>query len=315
MYFSRRRQHTQDIWPGFVDVIATVLMVLIFVLMTFVIAQLYLTDTLSNRDQDLAKLRGEMEHLRKEYTLMKEEHLGLKNKTLELTSTLDQAHKALSILDTEKSQLIEVNQKLEITNKTIAEDLLKLEEVTEHLKKKENERILEISKIKKALGKNKKGIGHYRSEFFAKLQKVLGHRSDIRVVGDRFIFQSEVLFDKASAELDKEGVKNLDQLVDALKEISEQIPQDINWVLRIDGHTDQLPIHTARFPSNWELSSARAISVVKYMISKGIEPQHLVAAGFGEYQPLQDMGEDAIKITKEKGEENHRRIEFKLDQR
>ena len=152
-------------------------------------------------------------------------------------------------------------------------------------------------------------MGQYRSEFFAKLQQIIGERSDIRVVGDRFIFQSEVLFDKASAELGAEGKKKLDQLIKVLKEITEKIPKDLNWVLRVDGHTDQLPIKTSQFPSNWELSSARAISVVKYMTDKGIDAHHLVAAGFGQYHPLNRQTTDEKELAR------NRRIEFKLDQR
>jgi chemotaxis protein MotB len=151
-------------------------------------------------------------------------------------------------------------------------------------------------------------IGQYRSEFFGKLQKVLGNRNDIRIVGDRFVFQSEVLFEKASAELGAEGQKGLDLLVSALKEISQSIPKEIPWILRVDGHTDQLPIRSTQYPSNWELSSARAIAVVKYLIDKGISETNLVAAGFGQYQPLAD-GKDEKDLAK------NRRIEFKLDQR
>jgi chemotaxis protein MotB len=153
--------------------------------------------------------------------------------------------------------------------------------------------------------KYKGSIGAYRSEFFGKLIKAIGDRSDIRIVGDRFVFQSEVLFELASADLGEEGKKQLNSLATALREISEKIPANINWILRVDGHTDRLPIKS-KYPSNWELSSARAISVVKYLISQGIPPERLVAAGFGEFQVLEDDP---------KGQARNRRIEFKLDQR
>jgi chemotaxis protein MotB len=156
--------------------------------------------------------------------------------------------------------------------------------------------------------KSLKDIGVFRSEFFSKLQKAVGARTDIRIVGDRFVFQSEVLFDKASAVLGAEGKNKLDKLIQALKDISSKIPDSVNWILRVDGHTDHLPIHNAQYPSNWELSSARAIAVVKYLTEKDIPAKHLVAAGFGEYQPMAE-GEGEKDLAR------NRRIEFKLDQR
>jgi chemotaxis protein MotB len=166
-------------------------------------------------------------------------------------------------------------------------------------------------------------LGQFRSDFLSKLVKVLGDRQDIRVVGDRFVFQSEVLFDRGSAELGKEGHEQLDKLAVALKEISVKIPASIHWILRVDGHTDTLPIKRPQFPSNWELSSARAISVVRYLISQGINPKNLVAAGFGEFQPLEsksDQGERTGEAKEtlmdvEKAMARNRRIEFRLDQR
>jgi chemotaxis protein MotB len=140
------------------------------------------------------------------------------------------------------------------------------------------------------------------------LRAILGNRPDIRVVGDRFVFQSEVFFDTGSAAMRGEGRAELDKLAGALVELEKQIPTDIAWVLRIDGHTDVRPMFSAQFPSNWELSAARAISVVQYLISKGISPQRLVAAGFGEFQPLDaERNEDAYR--------RNRRIELKLTER
>jgi len=140
------------------------------------------------------------------------------------------------------------------------------------------------------------------------LRAILGNRQDIRVVGDRFVFQSEVLFDTGSAAMRPEGKVELDKLAAAISELEKQIPAEIAWVLRIDGHTDVRPISSPQFPSNWELSSARAISVVQYLISRGISPQRLVAAGFGEFQPL-DAG------TTEEAYRRNRRIELKLTER
>jgi len=151
-------------------------------------------------------------------------------------------------------------------------------------------------------------LSRYRSEFFGRLRTILGNRPEIRVVGDRFVFQSEVLFDSGSAALRPEGRTEIDKLATALADLDKQIPPEIAWVLRIDGHTDVRPIASSQFPSNWELSSARAISVVQYLIGRGISPQRLVAAGFGEFQPLDNSAaEDAYR--------RNRRIELKLTER
>jgi chemotaxis protein MotB len=175
--------------------------------------------------------------------------------------------------------------------------------------KESQTKIADLSqRLNVALAQRVQELARYRSEFFGRLREVLGNRPDIRIVGDRFVFQSEVLFDAGSAQLKPEGFPELDKLASTLTEISRKIPNDIPWVLRVDGHTDVRPIATAQFPSNWELSSARATSVVQYLISKGFSPQHLAAAGFGEFQPI-DAGksEDAYR--------RNRRIEFKLTER
>ena len=159
-----------------------------------------------------------------------------------------------------------------------------------------------------ALASKVQELARYRSDFFGRLRETLGDRQDIRVVGDRFVFQSEVLFDSGSAELATEGRRQLARLATALKEIAAKIPDDLNWVLRVDGHTDRNPIFTSQFPSNWELSTGRAISVVKFLVSQGISAKHLAATGFGEFQPL-DPGNDEVAFRR------NRRIELKLTQR
>jgi chemotaxis protein MotB len=151
-------------------------------------------------------------------------------------------------------------------------------------------------------------LARYRSDFFGKLREALGDRPDFQVVGDRFVFASDVLFDSGAAELKPEATPQLDKLADALKQLETKIPSDIAWIMRIDGHTDIKPITNANFPSNWELSAARAISVVRYLIDKGVPPNRLVAAGFGEFQPLDTAdSDDALR--------KNRRIELKLTER
>ena len=163
-------------------------------------------------------------------------------------------------------------------------------------------------KLNLALAAKVGELAKYRSEFFGKLREVLGDRADIRVVGDRFVFQSEVLFPSASATLEDSGKEQLMKLAQTLIEISKSIPPDVNWVLRVDGHTDRRPIHTPEFRSNWELSTARATAVLQYLIEQGVPPNRLAAAGFAEFQPVDGgTGEDALA--------HNRRIELKFDQR
>ncbi|MGB6937961.1 MAG: peptidoglycan -binding protein [Xanthobacteraceae bacterium] len=158
-----------------------------------------------------------------------------------------------------------------------------------------------------ALAEKVNELNRYRSNFFGKLREILGDRPDIRVVGDRFVFQSEVFFDSGRSDLKPEGRVELDKLAAVLLDLEKTIPADLGWVMRVDGHTDIRPV-TGLFKSNWDLSAARAIAVVQYLVSKGVPPQRLVAAGFGEFQPI-DPGntEDAYR--------RNRRIEFKLTER
>ena len=159
-----------------------------------------------------------------------------------------------------------------------------------------------------ALAARVEELSKYRSEFFGRLREVLGDHPGIRVVGDRFVFQSEVLFASGSAELNPEGEAQIAQLATTLTEIGRKIPKDIDWILRVDGHTDRVPIQTAVFPSNWELSTARAISVVRSLVNHGVSPERLAATGFAEHQPLDPRQNEA-------GYRRNRRIELKLTQR
>ncbi len=151
-------------------------------------------------------------------------------------------------------------------------------------------------------------LEQYRSDFFGRLRIALANNSNVRIEGDRFLLPSELLFGSASATLGIEGQQELNKLAQILKEVATDIPEDINWILRIDGHTDQLPINTERFPSNWELSTARAVSVVRYLAAQGIAQERMAATGFGEHHPV-DTG------TTEEAFRNNRRIEIKLTNR
>jgi chemotaxis protein MotB len=218
-------------------------------------------------------------------------------------------------LDTEKSVSARALAQVEILNQQIAalrRQLAALEATLDASEKKDKEsqsRIADLGqRLNVALAQRVQELSRYRSDFFGRLREILGNRPDIRVVGDRFVFQSEVFFDSGQAILSPEGRVELDKLASALLDLDKKIPGEIAWVLRVDGHTDVRPIASLQFPSNWALSAARAISVVQYLISKGVSPQRLVAAGFGEFQPL-DPGatEEAFR--------RNRRLELKLTER
>ena len=204
---------------------------------------------------------------------------------------------------------------VELLNQQIAalrRQLAALESALEASESKDKEsqtRIADLGqRLNLALAQRVQELSRFRSEFFGRLRAILGNRPDIRVVGDRFVFQSEVFFDPGQAVVQPGGRSELDKLAAALIELDKQIPKDIAWVLRVDGHTDVRPIASAQFPSNWELSAARAISVVQYLIGKGISPQRLLAAGFGEFQPLDPA-------TTDDAYRRNRRIELKLTER
>jgi chemotaxis protein MotB len=204
---------------------------------------------------------------------------------------------------------------VELLNQQIAalrRQLAAIESALEASEKKDKEaqgRIADLGqRLNLALAQRVQELSRYRSEFFGRLREILAARPEVRIVGDRFVFQSEVFFDVGAAALRPEGRAELDKLASALLDLEREIPKEIAWVLRVDGHTDTRPIASAQFPSNWELSAARAISVVQYLISRGVSPQRLVAAGFGEFQPLDTaQTEEAYR--------RNRRIEMKLTER
>jgi chemotaxis protein MotB len=220
-----------------------------------------------------------------------------------------------SQLDIQKETTARAVAQIEILNTQIGalrRQMAALENALGVSEKKEKDSQLRIAdlgqRLNLALAQRAQELSGYRSEFFGKLREILGNRPDIKIVGDRFVFQSELFFDSGSAVLRREGRVELDQLATALLDLDTRIPAEISWVLRVDGHTDIEPIAASQFKSNWELSAARAISVVQYLMSKGVSPKRLVAAGFGEFQPI-DPGntEEAFR--------RNRRIELKLTER
>ena len=213
---------------------------------------------------------------------------------LRSSETMKQVAFLTNEIETLKEEISILNDALESNEQTILSKELKIEVLGERLNKALTSKVFELQK--------------YRSEFFGKLKSLLGERDDIKIVGDRFIFESELLFDSASADLQLQGMDKLKQIGLTLKETTNQIPSDIDWIIQVEGHTDKRPINTPKYPSNWELSTARANSVLKLLLELGFPPNRLSAAGYGEFYPISD-GE-----TKETLQQN-RRIELKLTSR
>jgi chemotaxis protein MotB len=394
---SRRRSGGADYtWPGYVDALTTLLMVLIFLLSLFSVAQFTLSDALSNRDSAIDNLSRQIGDLASQLSLEKKATQGLQQDLEKLTlqlrqnqaerdrlnTDLDAQRRTADALKIERDQLTErltsmlserdrlaaslqsqekaaaakaedlqkeiERQRLELTRLAaslaaaneekgklfgdlteeqklsaeqkaavvrmtaelagLKDELARLNAALEAADVKAKEQQVQIvdlgQKLNRALASKVEELARYRSEFFGKLREALRGQRDVQIVGDRFVFQSEVLFPSGSAQLQPGGEKQLADVAQRLIEISQSIPKNINWVLQVDGHTDNKPINNAVFPSNWELSTARAIAVVKFLHSQGIPNNRLVAAGYGEYQPL-----SAIDTAR------NRRIELKLTNR
>ena len=416
------RRSSIDIWPGFVDALAQLLMVIIFILLVFTAGQFYLSEVLSGRDQALQRLQqqvnelgdllamerrasqelrasatelsaqlassqaerdrltgqlhdadaivnadkekielqlSEIESLRRDLDALKTvradleakiaalaqqqapKELGtLRDRTKELEARLaaeqertslaqkeidardirlretggraDRAEQALAAeKEISRSALARVDQ-LNTQLAALRDQLSRIAaalDVSEAKVKEQQGQIVELGKrLNLALVNKVEELARYRSEFFGRLREILGDRPDIRIVGDRFVFQSEVLFAPGSADLSDDAKTELAPVIAALKEISAKIPPDISWMLRVDGHTDRRPINNPQFPSNWELSTARAISVVRFAVDEGIPASRVAAAGFADKQPIDPRStEDAYR--------RNRRIELKLTER
>jgi len=336
-----RRDSGMNYWPGFVDALSTLVLGIIFLLTIFVVVQFYLTQEVTGKDTALSRLTAQIAQLTELLSLEKTGKMSLEEQLASLRSSLSGAegerdrYKGLyegvgsgaadaqgkvnelsGQLDSEKRLTARALAQVEVLNQQIAalrRQLSALEEALDATEKKDKDsqaRIADLGqRLNVALAQRVQELSRYRSDFFGRLRAILGNRPDIRVVGDRFVFQSEVFFDTGKSTLDKpEGRAELDALASALLELEKKIPGEIAWVLRVDGHTDVRPINSPQFKNNWELSAARAISVVQYLVAKGVSPQRLVAAGFGEFQPIDsDKTDEAFN--------RNRRIELKLTER
>lgn len=338
MALARTRREGMNYWPGFVDALSTLVLSVIFLLTVFMVAQFYLSQEVAGKDTALDRLNAQIARLSQLLSLERTGKANLQDEVAQLRASLSAAQserdrlrassgpapgaaagesdKPNPQLDLEKQATARALAQIENLNEQIGalrRQMAALEDALGASEKKENASQLRISdlgqRLNVALAQRVQELSRYRSDFFGKLRDILGNRPDIRVVGDRFVFQSEVFFDSGAATLRPEGRAELDKLGGAILDLEKQIPTDIPWVLRVDGHTDVRPVGpTSPFKSNWDLSAARAISVVQYLISKGVSPMRLAAAGFGEYQPI-DPG------TSEEAFAHNRRIELKLTER
>lgn len=414
---SRRDNRSSVIWPGFVDALATLLMVIIFLLLIFVLAQFFLGQALSGRDKALRELESDLSELSRVLALTKSENQQLQlgvdslrdqlsaslesranleqqlsglradyasaqaelsqmrarsnadkqaidrqlaeiadlsgdvaalralkeelekevstlsfraaaaekqrdNLEQSLASTVDSLTKSEAeskdlkaglaekqeIADTARAQLALMNKQMAALRQQLDSLNAALDAAEADAEKKDVQIKSLGQRLNAALASKVQELSRYRSEFFGRLRQVIGNRDDVRIVGDRFVLQSELLFAKGSAEIGEGGQLELGKLATTLLEIAITMPDDIDWILSIEGHTDADPIATAQFPSNWELSTARALSVLHQLTSEGIPANRLAATGYGEHYPI---AAGAGEINKAK----NRRIEFKFTQR
>lgn len=344
MRYATLSRRTVNIWPGFVDALAALLMVIIFLLLIFSIGQFYLTETLSGKEKTLIQLDRQVTQLADLLALEKTTSEESQEAIGELRAQLAAKNKNNELLQSDVDLLTEIREQLEkdvanlatrlhendatlsVEKEISAKSLAQIEMLNRQVKAL-REQLGTVSKalgleldvetdsieslaerLNIALAEKAQELARYRSDFFGRLREVLGENPDIQVVGDRFVLQSELLFESGSADLGDKGKSQVKKLSTTLNNVSANIPADIDWIVRIDGHTDRRPISTKEYPSNWELSTARALAIVRYMISQGVPAKRLAATGFGEFHPL-DAEKTPEAYTK------NRRIEIKLTSR
>jgi len=271
-----------------------------------------LTALLSQSRDQTAALTTEIEAADRRTALaqktIKERDVRLEELLSNYNLSLDQLTDEQRLSAAARQEVALLNRQLLALRQQIA-SLQQALEASEAESAAQNVKILDLgSRLNKALASKVQELARFRSEFFGRLREVLRNRQDIRVVGDRFVFQSEVLFESASATIAQDGESELRRLAVALNEIAPKIPENLNWILQVEGHTDSIPIFNEQFRNNWELSAARAISVVQFLIREGVPAERLSATGYGEFQPI-DQRKDRI------GNRRNRRIEMKLTQR
>lgn len=338
---ARRSERRIDYWPGFVDALSTLLLAIMFLLSVFVLAQFLLSREITGKDEVLNKLNSQINELTQLLALERSNTQDAEDQLLNLRASLDAAEadrtRLQQLLDTGSganaaadakigtltdsldsqrrisqqalSQVELLNQQIAALRKQIGA-LEQALDVSEQRDRDSNTKIADLGRrLNVALAQRVQELNRYRSDFFGRLREILSDRENIRIVGDRFVFQSEVLFPVGSDVINDAGRSEMQKLAQALIELQKEIPPEISWVLRVDGHTDNRPLSgTGRYRDNWELSSARSTSVVKLLIENGVPANRLVAAGFGEFQPLDNADTDEARAR-------NRRIELKLTER
>ncbi len=340
---NRRGGEYGEFWPAYVDVLSTLLLVVTLLMSIFMIAQYFAAQESSGKDSalkrltrqiseltsllslekgksktnedELSTLQASLSALREENSRLSGLSLGSDDQAKAASAAAGRIAALSSDLEKEREVSSDALAKVDLLNQqllALRRQLAALSEAIEASEKKDREsqdRIKDLgTRLNAVLARQVQELQRYRSDFFGRLRELLAGRKDIRVVGDRFVFQSEVLFPSGQAQMTAEGLAAIDQLAAAIVELERQIPREIDWALQVDGHTDARPIASSQFPSNWELSTARAASVVKYLIARGVPPKRLVAAGYGEFAPLEDgSGDDVFR--------RNRRIELKLTNR
>ena len=336
-----------NFWPSFVDALSTLLIVVLFFLLLFVLAHFFMGRNLDTKNTEISLLNSQLQNLASELSAERKTSRDLTLETQKLSAELDgvkdeqtkalaqialleQDVKALTLrrqeleketaakskeLKSERKISQEAKAHLALLNaqtEKMTKELSRLGNLLDQADKKDKEQKAQIAdlgkKLNRALAAKASELASYRSEFFGTLRKVLQDRDDFRIEGDRFVFQSELFFKSGSAFLEDKGKKQLDVLAKTIKELQRKSPAKISWVLRVDGHTDNIPIHNELYSSNWQLSANRAIAVVQYLIDRGVPARYLVAAGFGEHQPIDRRNTEAAR-------RKNRRIEFKLTER
>jgi chemotaxis protein MotB len=372
---TRRQARTVDVWPGFVDALATLVIAVVFVMMVFAVFQFYLKDVIAGRDDQLARASAQLAELASTLAMERREARDLDQRFRDLVAEmqatladrerlrgeaeaaaalsaqrakeLEDANRIIAVdrarfevqlreLEALAAMRLEMERRLADAEATAAderrltteaqaqvallnrqtaelrEQLRRIEALLAESERKSAESQAQIAdlgrRLNLALASRVEELSRFRSEFFGRLRQALGDRADVRIVGDRFVFQSEVLFASGAATIELEGGHQLRQLADVLRDVIARLPTDVDWVLQVTGHTDRRPIATREFPSNWELSSARAISVVRFLMASGLPPDRLQAAGMAEFQPIDERDDEV-------GWRRNRRIELRLTNR
>ena len=335
--YRRRARSAINIWPGFVDALSALLMLVIFMLLVYVVSQLYLSQTLSDRDTELARLNSRLAEISSLLGLEEERNQALQremqrvhqqlgdslalNEELEaeleetqeeaisrqndLAAELDQEERLAA---SQRALLQQLSERIGALQEQLA-TITRALELQEEMTADKAEELANVSqRLNTLLAERVSQLQQYQSEFFGRLREILADNENVRVVGDRFLLPSELLFASGSATIGPDGREELNKLARVLLDVVRKIPEDIDWILRIDGHTDRVPIRTTAFPSNWELSTARAVSVVRYLAEQGVPEDRMAAAGFGEFFPVAEG-------TSEEALQKNRRIEIKLTDR